>query len=57
MLFSEMTNKELKSYILELHDCIYGEQSCYGSHDLTNLDNALMEADKRGLTIKTKITL
>ena len=52
MTYEEMTNKELKSEILELHDIIHGGILTYSSHDLINYDNALREAHKRNLKIK-----
>lgn len=47
--FSDWTTKKLKEWAISLDDSIYGENSCYGSHDLQNLDGITRALEKRGI--------
>ena len=52
--FSEWTTRKLKQWALELDDCIYGENSCYGVSDMINLDGIMTELGKRKVVMKNK---
>ena len=53
--YKDWTAKKLKDYAIEYHDMIYGQNPCYGSHDIQILDGVLAELDKRGIEISTKL--
>ena len=52
--FSDWTTKKLKQWALELDDCIYGENSCYGVRDMINLSGVLQALEDRGVVMKSR---
>lgn len=52
--FKDWTTKKLKQWALELDDCIYGENSCYGVKDMINLYAVVFELERRGVVMKSK---
>ena len=51
MTFRQLTNKELKAFILTWYDLIWGANPCYNAKDIINYDNACEEAHRRGMRI------
>lgn len=54
--FADWTTAKLKREAREYHDLIYGENACYGSHDIQIYEGILSELDNRGVTISNQLT-
>jgi len=49
------TIKQLKKEYAELYDIIYGQNACYGSHDILRLRAVEKELEERGVEIQLKV--
>jgi hypothetical protein len=57
MDFEKMSDDELKREALALHDAIFGEIECFGTHDVFLLDAILHELKGRGIEVKRRTVL
>jgi hypothetical protein len=56
MKYADMKTKELKDMVLSCHDAIY-RMECYGCHDLLNLEDGIVELERRGYRVENSSKL